>query len=349
MSFRSVAATNVVLRIGVMAVAGVALIVSLTNGSFLRAQPPQSARRPNLRLPDEAAGIDAIARALIAAFDQVDIVALGEAHLRSVDSDLRIALIRHPDFAKKVRTIVIECGSIAEQSTLDRYIRGESVKKAQLERVWKTTRNGPSGMCDSPVYTDFLAAAREVNSTLPADARIRVLGGEGGAASTGRGNSTTSVLREPVFQRRGKALIIYGAAHFYLDAPADYRASMGDNIPLAGALDLEYPGRWLSVIRVGAFDRPPAVKEDDIDPDYQKFDRALKTQVRPVLAPLQRLPFRDFTAEEFLGRTLVTCRGAGGCRSVFKGSTLTLGQMADACVYVGRRDADALIQAKPGS
>jgi hypothetical protein len=131
-----------------------------------------------------------------------------------------------------------------------------------------------------------------------------------------------------------------------LDAPADYRASMGDNIPLAGALDLEYPGRWLSVIYVGALDRPPAVKEEDIDPDFQKFDRALKTQVRPVLVPLQRLPFRDFAAKEFLGRTLTTCRGAGGCRSVFKGSTLTLGQMADACVYVGR-DADVIIQAKP--
>ena len=50
---------------------------------------------------------------------------------------------------------------------------------------------------------------------------------------------------------------------------------------------------------------------------------------------LQRLPFRDFTAEEFLGRTLTTCRGAGGCVSVFQGSSLTLGQMADACVYVG--------------
>src|SRR5262245_8170997 len=120
MSFRSVAATNVVLRIGVMAVAGVALIVSLTNGSFLRAQPPQSARRPNLRLPDEAAGIDAIARALIAAIDQVDIVARGEAHLRSVDSDLRVGRIPHPDFEKNVRTIVLECGSIAEQYTLGR-------------------------------------------------------------------------------------------------------------------------------------------------------------------------------------------------------------------------------------
>ena len=36
----------------------------------------------------------------------------------------------------------------------------------------------------------------------------------------------------------------------------------------------------------------------DVDPDYQKFDRALKTQVRPVLVPFERLPFRDFTAEE---------------------------------------------------
>ena len=33
------------------------------------------------------------------------------------------------------------------------------------------------------------------------------------------------------------------------------------------------------------------------------LDRALTTLVRPVLLPLQRLPFRDFTAEEFLGRT----------------------------------------------
>ena len=99
---------------------------------------------------------------------------------------------------------------------------------------------------------------------------------------------------------------------------------------------MEYPGRTLAVIPVGGrLDRPPAVKEPDIDPDYQKFDRALKTQVRPVLVPLQRLPFRDFRAEEFLGRTLTTCRGAGGCRSVFKNSTLRLGQMADACVYVG--------------
>jgi len=58
-------------------------------------------------------------------------------------------------------------------------------------------------------------------------------------------------------------------------------------------------------------------------------------QVRPVLVSPQRLPFRNFSAEEFFGRTLTTCRGAGGCVSVFQGNSLTLGQMVDACIYVG--------------
>jgi hypothetical protein len=80
---------------------------------------------------------------------------------------------------------------------------------------------------------------------------------------------------------------------------------------------------------------------------YTKFGRALKTQVRPVSPPLQQLPFRDFSAEEFLGRTLTTCRGPGGCVSVCKSSTLTFGQLADACVYFGGEAAGAT-QAKPG-
>ena len=52
------------------------------------------------------------------------------------------------------------------------------------------------------------------------------------------------------------------------------------------------------------------------------------------------------STEEFLGRTLMTCRSAGGCVSVFQGSSLTLGQMADACVYVGG-GADVDSKAKP--
>lgn len=314
--------------------------------SMLRAQAPPLAPRPNIHLPDEAAGIDAIVRALIVAYDQVDIIALGEAHERGIDSDLRIALVRHPDFARNVRSIVIECGSMSEQSTLDRYIRGENVPRGQLERVWKATAETTNGFCDAPIYPAFLAAVRAVNSRLPVEARIRVLGGHPGPGdSRGIETAALGVLKEQVLERHGKALVIFGAAHFYLDGPAEYYASMGGDIGLARRLALAYPGRILTVIPIGGLPRPPAVKAD-LPPDYGKFDRALKTSLRPVLVSLQRLPFHYFTAEEFLGRTLTTCRDGGNCRSVFRGSTLELGQMADATVYVGG-GAGALPTARP--
>jgi hypothetical protein len=68
MSFRSVAAQDVILRmIGVMTVAGAALVaVGVTNQSFIHAQSPKTAAKPaappKVRLPDESDGIDGIAR-----------------------------------------------------------------------------------------------------------------------------------------------------------------------------------------------------------------------------------------------------------------------------------------------
>jgi hypothetical protein len=308
---------------------------------------PVIAQPPNLRLPDESTGIDGITRTLISAFDQADIVALGETHGRKVDSDLRIALVRHPDFAKKVRSIVVEFGSTTEQSTLDRYIRGENISRAQLAQVWKTTTQVDNRVWDDPIYADFFAAVRDVNSKLPADARIRVLGGDPGPGDNrSRETAAVAVLKEQVLQKHAKALVIYGAAHFYRNAPKDYWASMGKDIGIARMLEMDYPGRTLAVIPVGGpLDLPPGAAVA-IDPDYRKFDRALKTQMRPVLVPLHRLPFRDFTAEEFLGGGVFNCRGPGGCVCVFKGSTLTLAQMADACVYVGRA-IDLDTKAKP--
>ncbi|HZS46124.1 MAG TPA: ChaN family lipoprotein [Blastocatellia bacterium] len=350
MSTKSVAAKNAVLLTAiVMIVAAAALVASLTNESLARAKSPQNTGRPNLRLPDEAAGIDEIARTLVSAFDQVDIVALGEAHRRRLDSDLRIAVVRDPEFAKKVRSILVEFGSTTEQATLDRYIRGENVSRTELEQVWKTTEAGPHGVWDFPIYADFFAAVREVNSKLPANARIRVFGGDPGpSGNRSRDSAAISILKEQVLQKRGKALVIYGAGHFYRTAGdgRDFHSVMGD-IGIARTIEVEYPGRTFVVIPLGyRLVLPPGVAAG-IDPDYQKFDRALKTQVRPVLVPLQSLPFRDFTAEEFLGGTVTTCRGAGGCVSVFKDSPLTLGQIADACVYVGPSVADVDTKARP--
>lgn len=300
---------------------------------------PAMAQPSNLRLPDESAGIDGIVHTLISALEQVDIVALGEWHDRiALDSDLRLALVRHPDFAKRVRFIVTECGSVTEQSTLDRYMRGEDVPRDELERVWKATAETTNGFCDAPAYANFLAAVRDINSRLPADARVRVFGGHPGPGATSIENTTVSILKEQVLQKHGKALVVFGAPHFYLNAPKDYWASMGKDIGIARMLEMDYPGRSLVVIPVGPLDLPHGVA-GDIDPDFHKFDRALKTQSRPVLVSLQRSPFRDLKAEEFLGRTVMTCSPGRGCVSALKGSTLTLGQMAGACVYIGESAA----------
>lgn len=335
MSFRSSAAKKAVQRIvRAITVATAAVVtVGLTNGSLIHAQPPKTAARPSFRLPDEAAGIDGIVQTLISVFDQADIIGLGEAHGRRADSDLRIALVRHPDFAKKVRAIVVEFGSTTEQSTLDRYIRGENVSRAQLERVWKTTSNG---VWDSPIYVDFFTAVRDVNSKLPADARIRVFGGDPGPTDQrDRETAAVAVLEEQALSKDGKALVIYGAAHFYRIAPASFGASA----ELARTVEKAHPGRIYTVIPIGGeLDLPPpgvSLRNSD----YSKFESALKTQIRPVLIPLQRPPFRDFMAEEFLGGGIFSCVGPGGCRSAFAGSLLTLGQMADACVYIGMPQA----------
>ena len=105
MSFKSVAAKNAFLRIiGAMTVAAAALFsVIVTSQSAIHAQSAQRAAPPKIRLPEETAGIDGIVGALISVYDQFDVVALGEAHGRRLDSDLRIAW-------SVIRTLRKKCG-----------------------------------------------------------------------------------------------------------------------------------------------------------------------------------------------------------------------------------------------
>lgn len=101
--------------------------------------------RPNVRLPGETTGFDEIVQTLISAFDHTDVLALGETHQRKLDSDLRIRLVRHPEFASKVHLIVVEFGNTASQPILDRYMRGEDVPLAALQQVWRNTAGGRVG------------------------------------------------------------------------------------------------------------------------------------------------------------------------------------------------------------
>jgi hypothetical protein len=340
MSFESIDAKCKLLqttRLAITTVVVVALCVATE--PYLRAESPNTWVAPKVFILDESVGIDGVVLTLISAFDQADIVALGEAHGHfRQEGDLRIALVRNPDFAKKVRSIVVEFASTSEQGTLDRYIQGENVSPAEVAQVWKTTTQAANGndIWEYPIYPEFFAAVRDVNQKLPADQQIRVLAGDPGQGNNVSRDTAVSAI-EQVLKKHGKVLVIFGAAHFYRTMDENYLAATGDNNDITKTLESDYPGRTFVVIPIGQLDRSPPVPVD-MAPDYQKFDRALKTQVRPVLVTLQRLPFRNLSVEEFLGRTVTTCRGPNGCVSAFKGSTLTLGQMADALIYFGGSD-----------
>jgi len=211
-----------------------ACLSSLVFGASLLAQ-----QQPRVRLPDETLGVDRIIKRLVSAFDHADIVALGDDHWRKLDSDLRISLVRNPEFAKKVRIILVEFASTAQQATLDRYIQGEEVPRAELQQIWKTTTQ-TNGVWDSPVYADFLAAVREANKKLPAGARVRVLAGDPPTGSNiDRDASAISILREQVLDKGRKALVVYGAGHLFRTGG------------ITKTLEAAYPGRTFVVFTQG--------------------------------------------------------------------------------------------------
>lgn len=115
--------------------------------------------------------IDAV-QTVIAAFDRVNLVALGERHWGREDAQFRQRLVQHPAFAQTVNDIVIEFGNPLHQTVLTRFVDGEDVPLSELRKVWQDTTQ--PGAWDSPVYEDFLMAVRGVNATLPAGRRLRV-------------------------------------------------------------------------------------------------------------------------------------------------------------------------------
>ncbi len=116
---------------------GALALLLLCSGAF--SQSPPGDLRPKMDLPAETVGVDRIVSTLISAFDRVDVVALDDTHQRKVDSDIRIRLIRDPEFTQKVHLIIVEFANIADQSILDGYINGEDIPLAQLQHVWRNT------------------------------------------------------------------------------------------------------------------------------------------------------------------------------------------------------------------
>jgi hypothetical protein len=188
--------------------------------------------------------------------------------------------------------------------------------------VWRNTCCGDTW--DSPVYAEFLVAVRDVNKSLPADQQIRVLAGDppAGTPNTQRDLSAASVLRNDVLGK-GKALVIYGGGH------------------------LGYGGAIARTVRAI---RPQGMfvveTHGGKDPDFEQFDRALKSTRRPVLFSVRRPPFSGMRAD-FLGRgTKALVNGVWIDVNPSEGKTLAQASDADAFVYFGS-GSDAETSVRP--
>lgn len=161
---------------------------------------------------------------VLAVWKSADVVCLGEAHGREYDSELRIALVRHPAFARTVRTIVIEWGNPVHQDLLDRFILdGAEMTREELAPIWRDASAAEAW--ESPVYEDFLRVVREVNRGLAAEKRVRVIAGdrkidwskitraEQLVAVVHRGHAIGDIIAEQLLNGHAKVLAIYGAGH----------------------------------------------------------------------------------------------------------------------------------------
>jgi len=165
--------------------------------------------------------VEAIAKA----FDKFPLVALGETHGLQEEADFIAVLIRDPTFSTRVNDIVVEFGNALYQGVVDRYVAGKEISPDELRQVWRnTTQLLP---WNSPIYERFFVNVRNLNQTLPASRRLRVLLGdppidwnkvqsrEEFLSVEGRRDSHyAKVVEDEVLAKGRKALLIAGSGHF---------------------------------------------------------------------------------------------------------------------------------------
>ncbi len=163
-------------------------------------------------------------QAVLAAFDRYQVVGMGILSYANQDFDQFILdLIRNPAFPEKANDIVVECGNSLYQPVLDRYIAGDSVPLREVQQVWRNTTQPFCGV--NTFYEELFPLVREINATLPAQRRLRVLAGdppvdwsrvrtrEDLRPFTGRDSNIAVVMEREVFAKHRKALMVFGLLH----------------------------------------------------------------------------------------------------------------------------------------
>lgn len=197
--------------------------------------------------PDQT---DAI-KGIVSALHKSPVVLLGEDHWLLQAGNFYIGLVRDPGFQEAIQDIVVEFASRSDQTLLDRYIAGEDVPFTEVEHIWRDTTKVASW--ESPIYSNWLAAIRQVNKTLPHSRRLRVLAGDtpidwnrirthsDWAALGDNDASFAEVIISEILSKR-HAFVVLGADHVKKSGTHDENATM------IGRIESRFPGSTFVVL-----------------------------------------------------------------------------------------------------
>jgi len=195
------------------------IVILLATVAFVGSFPAKHQSRalaqtqPSVVEPDQAAKdrLQNIVKGILAAWDKADVVCLGEDHGSKNDSDLRIALIQHPDFIRRVNAVIVEFADAIHQDVLDRLaLEGEDIPREQLRVVWKDTSG--KAVWESPIYEAFLRAVRRVNLEVPRNRRVRLIAGDN-STERNRGRFIREAVSREILDKGLKGLAVYGSVH----------------------------------------------------------------------------------------------------------------------------------------
>jgi hypothetical protein len=255
-------------------------------------------------------------RAMIAAITTHPVVMFGETHANKQEYDWLCKLVKTPGFADRVDDIVVEFGNSLYQKTVDRYIAGDDVPEAQIEKAWRNMIGSVGPV--SPVYGEFYEAVRASNLARHDGHRIRLLLGDPygdwdkikdaedlGPFLAHRDQWYAQVVKDEVLAKNHRALLIMGAGHFERrNGPGlvehEIRASGVDPYLVVFGTNV-----------VGGY--------DDVDPRFNAFHP-------PAIVPLKGTWVGDLLAMPVLTGGMVAP------------NAVKMADVADAMFYAGPRD-----------
>jgi hypothetical protein len=189
--------------------------------------------------PDDVVGV------LIDKLQDFPLVALDEGgHGNIAVHQVIERVIRDPRF--DADDVVVEWGSAKYQSTIDRFVAGQSVPEAELRLVWQDTTQVL--VWESPIYEQFFRMVRDVNAKRAPEHRLRVVLADPPLdwstvetwtdwARVKRDAYAARTIEREVLAKHRKALLVFGAMHL----------ARRDTAMLADELEHDHPGTLFTI------------------------------------------------------------------------------------------------------